>query len=210
MASILRFVIFIGFCSVACSFSTRPNAEVVGQSANVIDSIPNPAAHSIPLYIGKLKNKRVGLVVNQTSMIGQVHLVDTLLKHHINITKIFSPEHGFRGEADAGEKVATMRDPKTGILLVSLYGEKRKPGPEDLADLDIVVFDIQDIGVRFYTYIASLSLLMEACGENKKPLMVLDRPSPNGYYVDGPVMKKRVYLFSWIFSGTRGLWSDDW
>ncbi len=199
MVSTLRFVIFIGLCSMACSFSTTPGQK--GKNAMIGASVvtPVPAAHSIPLYIDRLKNKRVGLVVNQTSMIGQVHLVDTLLKHNINITKIFSPEHGFRGEADAGEKVATMRDPKTGIMLVSLYGEKRKPGPEDLADLDVVVFDIQDIGVRFYTYIASLSLLMEACGENGKTLVVLDRPSPNGYYVDGPVMKKGFTSFLGFF-----------
>lgn len=199
MVSTLRFAFLMGFCWMACLSSAPPHSIPDHQDKNQEDTGAVPAAHSIPLYLGLLKDKRVGLVVNQTSMIGQVHLVDTLLKHQVNITKIFSPEHGFRGEADAGEKVATMRDPKTGILLVSLYGEKRKPGPEDLADLDVVVFDIQDIGVRFYTYIASLSLLMEACGENQKPLIILDRPSPNGYYVDGPVMKKGFTSFLGFF-----------
>ncbi|MDZ4708654.1 MAG: DUF1343 domain-containing protein [Saprospiraceae bacterium] len=199
MVSTLRFAFLMGLCWMACLSSTPKHSSPVNRVKNQEGIEAIPGAYSIPLYIDLLKNKRVGLVVNQTSMIGQVHLVDTLLKHHINITKIFSPEHGFRGEADAGEKVATMRDPETGIMLVSLYGEKRKPGPEDLADLDIVVFDIQDIGVRFYTYIASLSLLMEACGENQKPLILLDRPSPNGYYVDGPVMKKGFTSFLGFF-----------
>ena len=128
-------------------------------------------------------------------MVGAVHLVDTLLKQGVRIEKIFSPEHGFRGEADAGEKVATTTDPRTGILLVSLYGEKRKPAPEDLAGLDLLVFDIQDIGVRFYTYISTMTLLMEACAENNKPLIILDRPNPNGYFVDGPVLRPEFKSF---------------
>ena len=158
-------------------------------------SAPVPAAHKLETYISKLKGKRVGMVVNQTSSLGNIHLVDTLLKHKINIAKIYSPEHGFRGEADAGEKVSSSVDEGTGIMMVSLYGEKRKPGPDDLKDIDIMVFDIQDIGVRFYTYNATMTLVMEACAENKIPLMILDRPNPNGYYVDGPIMKKEFQGF---------------
>ncbi len=158
-------------------------------------SAPVPAAHKLETYLSKLKGKRVGMVVNQTSSLGNIHLVDTLLKHKINIVKIYSPEHGFRGEADAGEKVNSAIDEGTGIMMVSLYGEKRKPGPDDLKDIDIMVFDIQDIGVRFYTYNATMTLVMEACAENKIPLMILDRPNPNGYYVDGPVMKKEFQGF---------------
>ncbi|MFK8104208.1 MAG: exo-beta-N-acetylmuramidase NamZ domain-containing protein, partial [Saprospiraceae bacterium] len=131
---------------------------------------------------------RVGLVVNQTSTIGEDHLVDRLLLHELNIKKIFSPEHGFRGKADAGQQIRDGKDLKTGIPLLSLYGKKKKPSPSDLANLDIIVFDIQDVGARFYTYISTLAYLMEACAENNLPLLILDRPNPNGHFVDGPVL----------------------
>jgi uncharacterized protein YbbC (DUF1343 family) len=146
-------------------------------------------------YLPLLKNKRVGIFANQTSCIGNTHLVDTLLKSGIQVKKIFGPEHGFRGKADAGEKVANGVDSKTGIPVVSLYGKHKKPTPEDLADLDILVFDIQDVGVRFYTFISSLQYFMEASFANKIPLIVLDRPNPNGFYIDGPVLEPAFKSF---------------
>ncbi len=139
-------------------------------------------------YLPKLKNKKVAIVTNASGIIGNSHLVDTLLKHHIHIVKIFGPEHGFRGTADAGEKVKSGKDAKTNITVVSLYGSHKKPTKEDLKGIDIVVYDIQDVGVRFYTYISTMTYVMEACAENNKELLILDRPNPNGFYIDGPVM----------------------
>src|SRR5690606_11381643 len=123
------------------------------------------------------------------------HLVDTLLSLNIKIQKIFSPEHGFRGDADAGEKVNNQTDTKTGLPIVSLYGNNKKPSKESLSDVDIVIFDIQDVGVRFFTYISTMHYIMEACAENNKKVIVLDRPNPNGYYVDGPVLDMKFKSF---------------
>jgi uncharacterized protein YbbC (DUF1343 family) len=153
------------------------------------DSKIIPAAERIDEYLPLLKTKRVAVFANNTSMVGNVHLVDTLSRLGVDIKKIFAPEHGFRGTADAGEKVTNSKDPATGIQVISLYGKKRKPSAEDLADVDVIVFDIQDVGVRFYTYISSLEDLCEAAIEHNKPLMILDRPNPNGFYVDGPVRR---------------------
>ncbi|GAA0556525.1 exo-beta-N-acetylmuramidase NamZ family protein [Chitinophaga japonensis] len=139
-------------------------------------------------YLPLLKNKRVALLVNQTAVIGQTHLVDSLLQLGVRIQKIFSPEHGFRGNADAGEKIGNSVDERTGLPIVSLYGKHRKADAADLRDVDVLVFDIQDVGARFYTYISSLQELMESAAENNKPLIVLDRPNPNGHYVDGPIL----------------------
>jgi uncharacterized protein YbbC (DUF1343 family) len=140
------------------------------------------------VYIPLLKGKRVAVFANHTAVIGNTHLVDSLLKRGVNIVKAFGPEHGFRGTADAGQKMDNYIDPATGIPVISLYGKKRRPSAEDLADVDILIFDIQDVGVRFYTYISSLQEYMEAAFENSKPLLILDRPNPNGHYVDGPVL----------------------
>jgi uncharacterized protein YbbC (DUF1343 family) len=140
------------------------------------------------LYLPRLEGKSVGLVANHTSLIGRTHLVDTLLKAGIHLIKIYAPEHGFRGKADAGAIIDDAVDPETGIPVVSLYGSKTKPGPDDLKDIDILVYDIQDVGVRFYTYISTLHYVMEACAEAHIPLMILDRPNPLGHYVDGPVL----------------------
>ena len=139
-------------------------------------------------YLPKLKNKKVAIVTNASGIINKSHLVDTLLKYNIKIVKIFGPEHGFRGTADAGEKVKSGKDAKTNIRVVSLYGTHKKPTKEDLKEVDIVVYDIQDVGVRFYTYISTMTYVMEACAENNKELLILDRPNPNGFYIDGPVM----------------------
>lgn len=152
------------------------------------------AANRTEEYIPLLQGKNIGVVANQTSVIfneqGHTHLVDSLLNSGIKIKKVFAPEHGFRGQADAGEKVSDGTDKKTGLPLISLYGKNRKPSDEQLKELDLVLFDIQDVGVRFYTYIATLQLIMEACADNNIPVIVLDRPNPNAHYVDGPTMKK--------------------
>jgi len=140
-------------------------------------------------YLPFLKNKNVGIVTNNTGVIGNTSIVDTLLALKVSIKKIFGPEHGFRGDVEAGEKVKTKKDKKTGIKVISLYGANKKPNKEQLKDLDVLVYDIQDIGVRFYTYISTLTYLMEACAENGKELIVLDRPNPNGFYIDGPVLR---------------------
>ena len=151
-------------------------------------TIIRTGAEQTTKYLPQLRGKRVGLLVNQTSRIGDRHLVDTLYQLGMDITRIFAPEHGFRGEADAGAQIADGRDVTTGAPLISLYGDKKKPSSSDLADLDILVFDIQDVGARFYTYISTMSYAMEACAENGVPFMVLDRPNPNGHFVDGPVL----------------------
>jgi uncharacterized protein YbbC (DUF1343 family) len=139
-------------------------------------------------YLPLLKGKRIGMVVNPTSVIGKVTVVDSLLKRGVNIVKIFGPEHGFRGDASAGAHVDDSIDAKTGIKAVSLYGKYSTPTKADLADIDIMVFDIQDVGVRFYTYMNTLQYVMEACARDGKEVMILDRPNPNGFYVDGPVL----------------------
>jgi len=152
-------------------------------------------AEQLDIYLPKIKNKSLALLVNQTSMVGDEHLVDVLLKKDVTIKKIFAPEHGFRGQADAGEKVKDGKDAKTGIPLFSLYGKNKKPTPEHLAGIDLVIFDIQDVGARFYTYISSMSYLMEACAENDVEVMILDRPNPNGHFIDGPILKKDYSSF---------------
>ena len=143
-------------------------------------------------YLPLLQNKRVAVVANRTSVIGSTLLVDSLVSLRINVVKIFGPEHGFRGTASAGAVVADSVDVKTGIPEISLYGKKSKPTPEDLQNVDIVIFDIQDVGARFYTYINLLAYIMEACAENGKSLLILDRPNPNGFSVDGPVLDMKL------------------
>jgi uncharacterized protein YbbC (DUF1343 family) len=152
-------------------------------------------ASRMHLYLDSLKGKRIALVANQTTAIGNTHLVDSLLSLGIQVVKVFSPEHGFRGDADAGEKVGNYADTKTGIQIISLYGNNKKPHPEQLADVDFVIYDIQDVGVRFYTYISTLHYVMEACAENNRTLIVLDRPNPNGHYIDGPVREEKHKSF---------------
>ena len=147
------------------------------------------------IYFPWLREKKVAVIANQTSMLGGVHLVDTLVAGGIQVVKVFCPEHGFRGQAEAGEVVETSRDSKTGLPVISLYGKKKKPSAADLADIDVVLFDIQDVGARFYTYISTLSYAMEACAENGKTMIVLDRPNPNGHYIDGPVLEPSCSSF---------------
>lgn len=152
-------------------------------------------AERMNVYLPYLKGKSIAVFANQTSMVGNAHLVDTLIKSGIKVVKIFGPEHGFRGTADAGEKVGDGSDKKTGIPVISLYGNHKKPTAEDFKGVDILLFDIQDVGVRFYTYISSLEYFMEAALEHHKPLLILDRPNPNGFYVDGPVLDKKFKSF---------------
>ena len=147
------------------------------------------AAMQLDDYLPLLEGKRVGVVGNQTSIIGETHLVDTLLTLGADVRKIYTPEHGFRGTADAGAKVNSGKDEKTGLPIVSLYGKNKKPTAEMLQGVDIILFDLQDVGVRFYTYISTMTYMMEAAAENDIPVIVLDRPNPNGFYVDGPVLK---------------------
>lgn len=157
-------------------------------------------ANQTEKYVYKLNNKSIGIVANQTSVIfnddgGYSHLVDSLYKLKVNIKRVFAPEHGFRGDADAGEYVNNGSDKKTGLPIISLYGKNKKPAVNYLKDIDIMIFDIQDVGVRFYTYISSLHYIMEACAEQKIPLIILDRPNPNGDYIDGPVLDLKYKSF---------------
>jgi len=147
------------------------------------------------LYIPLITDKKVGIVTNQTGIIGNTHLVDSLVARGVDIVRIFTPEHGFRGNADAGAKVNSGRDEATDIEIASLYGKTKKPTPQMLGGIDIILFDLQDVGVRFYTYISTLAYVMEAAAENGIPVVVLDRPNPNGFYIDGPVLKKENTSF---------------
>jgi uncharacterized protein YbbC (DUF1343 family) len=152
-------------------------------------------AQRTDVYLESLRGKRLGLVVNHSSLLGEVHLVDTLLALDLDVRALFAPEHGFRGQADAGALVKDGRDSRSGLPLRSLYGKNKKPSPEQLADLDVLVFDIQDVGARFYTYLSTLHYVMEACAEQGLEVVVLDRPNPNGHYVDGPVLEPAFRSF---------------
>jgi uncharacterized protein YbbC (DUF1343 family) len=154
-----------------------------------------PGAERTALYFDQLEGKRIGVVTNHTGLIGDTHLVDSLIGSEFNVVYIFSPEHGFRGNSDAGRLIDNSVDKKTGLEIVSLYGKNKKPGAEYLEKLDLILFDIQDVGVRFYTYISTLHYVMEACAENNVPLIVLDRPNPNGFYVDGPILEPKYKSF---------------
>jgi uncharacterized protein YbbC (DUF1343 family) len=176
-----KFSLFLGLLLV--SFSVISQKRII------------PGAERMDQYIPLLKGKNVALFANPTSMVGDTHLIDTLLKKGIKVVRIFGPEHGFRGKADAGEKVGNSVDKETGIEVISLYGKHNKPTAEDLKGVDVMLFDIQDVGVRFYTFISSLQMYEEAALENSIPLIILDRPNPNGFYVDGPVLQKSFKSF---------------
>ncbi|MBR5433149.1 MAG: DUF1343 domain-containing protein [Bacteroidales bacterium] len=196
MKKLLYFCILLLGVTSCFSQNTKKNEEP--KDRLVLDSVVNRpivGAERMGEYLPLLQGKRVAVVGNQTSMVGNTHLVDTLLKCGIQVKKILTPEHGFRGTADAGAKVADGVDNVTGLPLVSLYGSHKKPTKEDLADVDIVVFDIQDVGARFYTYISTMHYVMEACAENNVKFLVLDRPNPNGHYVDGPVLDMKYKSF---------------
>ena len=162
--------------------STEPAVAAVSETAL------RTGAERMEQYLPLLSGKRVALCGNQTSVVGNTHLVDTLLSRKVNLVKLFCPEHGFRGQAEAGATIASGKDPQTGLPVVSLYGKNKKPAPEQLQGIDILLFDLQDVGCRFYTYISTLHFVMEAAAENGVKVIVLDRPNPNGFYVDGPVL----------------------
>ena len=193
-STILIFVILIFSCGNQKTDTQDKLAEITSKTEfTSAYSKPIVAANRIAEYLPLLSNKKIGVVANQTSVIfsnkGFTHLVDSLVSLDVNIQKVFAPEHGIRGTADAGELVKDGIDTTTGIPIISLYGKNKKPSETQLTNLDIVIFDIQDVGARFYTYISTLHYVMEACAELNIPLMILDRPNPNGHYVDGPILK---------------------
>ncbi len=167
----------------------------IAHSQSLYDTSVKPADTKPGQYVPLLKNKRVAVIINQTSVVGNVSILDILLSSRVRVKKIFVPEHGFRGKEDAGAHVDNTIDSATGIPVISLYGSHKKPKDEDLADVDVVVYDLQDVGVRFYTYISTLEYCMEACAQNHKQFIVLDHPDPNGFYVDGPVLEKENKSF---------------
>lgn len=194
------FVAFAGLCLMfltACGQKKLDSPSGPPSTAHPpqVSGVPVPAAERVGEYLHLLRGKKIAVVVNHTSMVGNAHLVDTLLAAGVEVVRVFAPEHGLRGTASDGETVQDGKDVKTGLPLRSLYGDKKKPSAEDLAGLEMVVFDIQDVGARFYTYISTLSYVMEACAENDLPLLVLDRPNPNGHYVDGPVLEPAFRSF---------------
>ncbi|WP_434086517.1 exo-beta-N-acetylmuramidase NamZ family protein [Pontibacter populi] len=187
------FILYTSLLLAIGSCAPKQTPEVV-QKPTIATPAPvakplQTGAEQMELYLSKLQGKRVGMVVNQTSIVGESHLVDTLLSRGVKITTIFAPEHGFRGDADAGAYVKDAKDTKTGLSIVSLYGKNKKPSAEQLAGIDVLIFDIQDVGARFYTYISTMHYVMEAAAENGKEILILDRPNPNGNYVDGPVLE---------------------
>lgn len=215
--TVLLFVILMISCGSSSNKSQTnknnyPIADIQPFVKPIISEIQT-GADNFGAYTPLLKDKKVGVVTNQTGGIHKkgkmivhnggeadetdqdISIVDLLLNQKIQVSKIFAPEHGFRGTADAGEHVVDGKDTKTGLPIISLYGDNKKPKPEQLSGIDIMVFDIQDVGARFYTYISTLHYIMEACAENSIPLLILDRPNPNGSIVDGPILEKEYTSF---------------
>ncbi|MDP5142688.1 DUF1343 domain-containing protein [Rheinheimera baltica] len=180
-------LLLLSVCLLSCGADNNVNAPA--------EPPLQTGAEQLSQYLPMLAGKRVGVLVNQTSMLGQQHLVDVLLAQQINIVSIFAPEHGFRGDHDAGATVKSGVDSKTGLPLLSLYGANKKPSAEQMQKLDVVIFDIQDVGVRYYTYISSMHYMMQAAAEHGVSMLVLDRPNPNGAYVDGPVLDLQFQSF---------------
>ena len=189
----LHLILLITLIITACDNSVSQN-KYKDKTPELSKDI-KVGAEQTDKYFPDLKGKTIAVVANQTSLIRQTHLVDSLYSSGFKIKAVFAPEHGFRGEAGAGEHIKSDIDAKTKLPLLSLYGNKKKPSAEDLKGVNLVVFDIQDVGARFYTYISTLFYVMEACAENNIPLMILDRPNPNGHYIDGPVLEKEFISF---------------
>ena len=188
------FVTAFLFHATSYSANIQPNKIVISTEIN--NTVIKTGADNYEKYLPLLKDKKVGIVTNQTGILSnKTHVVDFLLEKKIAVQTIFAPEHGFRGTADAGEHVVDGKDPKTGLPIISLYGDNKKPKPAQLSGIDVMIFDLQDVGARFYTYISSLHYVMEACAENNVPLIVLDRPNPNGSIVDGPLLEKEFTSF---------------
>ncbi|MDA6069165.1 DUF1343 domain-containing protein [Flavobacterium sp. AC] len=178
------------------SYSNSTSTLVKNNSQEITNPVIKTGADNYEKYLPLLKNKKVGIVTNQTGILtDKTHVVDFLLEKKIAVQTIFAPEHGFRGTADAGEHVVDGKDQKTGLPIISLYGDNKKPKPAQLAGIDVMIFDLQDVGARFYTYISSLHYVMEACAENGVPLIIFDRPNPNGRIVDGPLLEKEYTSF---------------
>ena len=189
------FLLVLLVCLVSCKDQNTLNAQKKETTqSKLVDDIQTGAL-DFNSYKDALVGKRIGLVVNQTSMVKGDHLVDFLLSNGMDVKKIFAPEHGFRGKADAGEKIDNSIDQKTKLPIISLYGKHKKPTKSDFENLDVIVFDIQDVGVRFYTFISTLHYIMEAAAENGKAVIVLDRPNPNAHYIDGPILEKELTSF---------------
>ena len=192
-------VLFSVLLMVSCGSSVKKKEEREKKKEAVAENTTSEiqtGADNYKAYLPLLKDKKVGIVTNQTGILSnKTHIVDFLLEQKINLQKIFAPEHGFRGTADAGEHVVDGKDTKTGLPIISLYGDNKKPKAEQLAGIDILIFDLQDVGARFYTYISSLHYVMEACAENNIQLIILDRPNPNGAIVDGPILEKEFTSF---------------
>ena len=182
------------FLLTACVQGT-PSKDTLAPVSEDSGTVLRTGAECMERYLPFLEGKRVAVCGNQTSVVGKTHQVDTLLSRNVNIVKLFCPEHGFRGQAEAGATIASGKDPLTGLPVVSLYGKNKKPTAEQLQNVDIVLFDLQDVGCRFYTYISTLHYVMEAAAENGVKVIVLDRPNPNGFYVDGPVLEPQYKSF---------------
>lgn len=182
------------FLLTAC-VQGKPSKDTLAPVPESSSTRLRTGAECMERYLPFLEGKRVAVCGNQTSVVGKTHLVDTLLSRNVNIVKLFCPEHGFRGQAEAGATIASGKDPLTGLPVVSLYGKNKKPTAEQLQNVDIVLFDLQDVGCRFYTYISTLHYVMEAAAENGVNVIVLDRPNPNGFYVDGPVLDPQYKSF---------------
>jgi uncharacterized protein YbbC (DUF1343 family) len=196
MKHILFISVFSALIFLQCGSQKLTTSNQVETSAPKTDTNEiMVGAARFDAYLPLLKDKAVAMVVNQTSQVDGKHIVDWLLEKNVSIKKIFAPEHGFRGTADAGEKILSGVDEKTGLPLISLYGKDRKPSEEHLKDIDVVIFDIQDVGARFYTYISTMHYVMEACAEQDKKMIIFDRPNPNGDYVDGFVLDMKHQSF---------------
>ena len=200
--------LFVLIITVSCGRSTgqiktensdKEQVSEIPSNIDIKDTLLVLAANRTEAYLPLIQNKKIGIVGNQSSLIKRsknsseadtyTHLVDSLVSLDVNVIRVFAPEHGFRGTADAGESIKDGKDVKTGLSIISLYGDNKKPKPEQLKDIELIIFDLQDVGARFYTYISTLHYVMEACAENNIPLLLLDRPNPNGHYVDGPTLK---------------------
>ncbi|MDQ3047347.1 MAG: DUF1343 domain-containing protein [Bacteroidota bacterium] len=192
----MKLSIFLSTCLIILSPAMNSAQDII-QISNLVKTGTEikVGADRMNEFLPLMKGKKVAVVANQSSRTGNSHLVDTLLSCGVKIVKVFCPEHGFRGLVDAGEKVNTEKDQKTGLSIISLYGKNKKPAVADLKDVDILLFDIQDVGVRFYTYLSTLHYVMEAASENGKQVIVLDRPNPNGYYIDGPMLEEKYTSF---------------
>ena len=190
---ILYFFLFLAAIPVSCQNLKIHKNQIYG------NEIIMPGAFNTAEYLPMLRGKKIGIVANHTSLINSTHLVDSLISSGINVVKIFGPEHGFRGDQPDGTLISNSKDSKTGIEVISLFGNHKKPTDADLANIEIMLFDIQDVGVRFYTYISTLSYVMEACAERNIPLIVFDRPNPNGFYIDGPVLEPEYSSFVGLY-----------